>query len=295
MKRLISKIRAFFYVFSRSIVSPTYYKDILETKPRFTSKYFITLAVTVSVATAILMTIQITPMISKAIDNVATSAKDTYPQDFEVTVKDQEWTINKAEPYMIPMPENLYNEISKDTQVKIPRNLITFDKKGTIDDVFKYDTLALINDKYILTIDDKNAVQSSPLQRIPNGKLDKATFENFVNHATNIKRFVPFLLGAGTLVFSLIFNAFIRLIGLLSVAILVWLTAKILKLELTYQQAVRITLHAATLPFTVNLMMMAFNISIPVIGIFYLTALLYAFVVLITINDIKKQTVLESQ
>jgi hypothetical protein len=295
MKRLIGRIRAFFYVFSRSAVAPAYYKDILETRINFTVKYFLSLAIAASAITALILTVQLTPVVNKAVESVATEAKDAYPQDFELTIKDQQWSINKPEPYAIPMPEDFYNEITKDKSVKIPRNLIVLDKKGTIEDVYKQDTLALINEKYILSLNDENGIHSSPLQNLPDGKLDKAAFDKFINQAVGIKKFIPFFMAGGILIFSLFVNLVIRLLGFLFVAIFVWAAANIMKLGLNYQQSLRITLHAGTLPITVNLLSVLFGYGIPIPSWFSLLTVIYALIALFTIRNQRKQTVLETQ
>src|SRR5690349_6861402 len=137
----MTKLKAFAHIYWKSISSPKYYKEMLKTNLKFSLKYFVTLGVFAALITTIGASIVAVPTVKKGISDIATSVKNSYPQDLILTSNNNAWTVNKPEPYSVPFPVTESN--SKDT----PKNLIVLYHNGTVDDIKALDTLILVNEK----------------------------------------------------------------------------------------------------------------------------------------------------
>jgi len=247
-------------------------------------KYYASLAIAASLFAAIILTVQIVPQLKIEVKNAAEAVKTMYPGNLELTMDQGKWAVNQPEPYIVAFPQSFYTEINKNAEVKLPKNIIVFDHAGTIDDLAKYDTFALINDKNMIAKDDKG-IKSNPIQNIPNGKLDKPTFDRVIDQFAELKRYLPVIVGGAALVFFLMLNVTIRVLAIAFGALFVWLAAVLMKIDdLGYKKAIRINVHAATLAITADLLAQMFRYQVDVFGFFSVLTLVYSIVVLITLK-----------
>lgn len=111
------KIRTFATVFIQSMVSPAYYRDLLQAKMSFSIKYAIMLALCLTVVGMVKVVLPI------ALFPVQTSLQtlvQQFPSKLVVKVNQGRVSINQAYPFVIPMPT-----VWKTAQT--PANLVIFD------------------------------------------------------------------------------------------------------------------------------------------------------------------------
>lgn len=279
----MKKIKAFIYVFIKSLTSPKYYSELIQTNLSFSIKYFLVLIAFLSIALSISFTVDIfkgTP--ENKFTQFVNQAKNAYPDDLVITSKDGRFIINKPKPYSIPTPNFLTSETSgqdiKDAKERFPKNLITFDSNGTVDDLKKYETLILINDVNILA-QNKDKVETTPLKNIREGEFNKEKFDKIMDQFDKLLKILPYIvfifISIGITLLTFIF----RLIYLLLVGLVLMMMGKTKGLNLNFIKYYKIGLHAATLPLVIDTVINAFNISFFVPLWFFVLNVIFGIVV----------------
>lgn len=280
MKEVLKFSRAFWYVYKNSLYNIKYYKDILKVKRRFSLKYFLVLAGLATIITTTRIAIPLIPRVSQTTDKLISVLSSSYPKDLIITSKNGDWSINQPEPYTIKTPAFFRSNKGGN----FPENLITFDHKGTINDLRENDTLMLLNDANVLTVNNQNRIEAYPLDNMPNGQIDQQKFDSVLNNLRGYLGIIPvlvaFFLFLGTLFYFLVF----RLLYLLVIALVLLAVGNIKKSRYTFSDYYRIALHAITLPLTLELLFillgttmlvpfsfLAINIFYGITIVFYLT------------------------
>ena len=271
----MKSVKAFPYIFFHSLTSITYYKDILRSNRKLSIKYFVVLASLASLVTSLNLAFKVTPNVRSTIDKVLSQMEAMYPNDLVIKTENNTWQINKPEPLVMPFVDAQEME-----QQKLPKNFIVFSKQGTIDDLEKFDTFILVNEKNVI-VRGSDKIESYPLKDVPNGEFNKQKMTTAIN---NLRGFLGFL-EAGIIVllsfFVILYNFAFRVVYLFVVAAIVWIIGIVASSNLTYRQSFRIGLHTMTLPIVIELMLLTANIQFRVPLWFMLTNLLFALVVVL--------------
>lgn len=263
----MKKLKAFIYVFKQSISSFSYYKDILNTKFSFSIKYLAVLAILLSLITSGVITGMETPKLLKFINEQKPNILAIYPDNFEITSNNNEWSINQPEPYAIKMPEFLKTEESEG--VINPENLIVFNKEGTLNDFENSNSLMLLN-KSNLLVKSTDKIEVNPLQDIPNGTFTKDMYTVTVDKILELAKYIPvFMFLFLTVGFFFYFFVF-RLVYLLFVAIALVIINIFVKPDVEYKDLYRIALHAMTIPLLIEVLFMIVGISVTTVPWFLL-------------------------
>jgi hypothetical protein len=253
----MKKIKAFFYVYFKSLTSLTYYQDILKTNFNFSVKYYVFLAVMASLIGTLGVSMKTVPEVQNWVSSFMQSVKNAYPNDLVLTIKNNEWDINKPQPFIFPLPQAVKNE---------PKNILVLYKDGTINDLESLDTMILIN-KVNMIYRENSGIKVLPLKDLPDATLGKTEFENIINNFNKIAQFIPVFMGMVVFISLLFFYFTIRIMYLVFVGACVWIASKITKTALRYDESLRIGLHAFTLPLTINLLLDLFGVAVPYFGL----------------------------
>lgn len=242
----------------------------------------------------------VVPEIKSSLNKFIDAAKNYYPNDLTFEVKDNQWTVNRPEPFIVEVPEKLREEANKTkntqdtTQEKLPKNFIVFSHTGTIDDFNKLDTLMLVNATNIL-IKDNNGFKVYPLEKMPNGKLDKTLFVQSIDKLKGITSAIPYVATAFILLFQILRYFFLGAMYLLTTSAIVWLFGKATQLKPTFGEAARVTIHAATLPFTLEIILGLIRQTLPIPMWFTLLNVIMAVVVMNKVSREKTEEVITPQ
>jgi len=251
----MKKLKAFAYVFYKSLTSLEYYKDILETDFSFSIKYLAVLALVATIVnTSITSTVEI-PQIMSWVYEQKNNLIDVYPNDLEITAQDNALSINQPEPYEIKTPGNM-----KENGAPLPANLVVFDKNGTINDFEVKDTLVLVNETNML-VRNGNSFDTYPIKDIPNGKVDKQIFTNAVNSFDSVIKYIPFAFVLVTALVLFFYYFVFRLVYLLIVSLTLLIVNMFVKPDVEFKHLYRIALHAMTAPLLIDLVLRVFNIQ----------------------------------
>ena len=276
----MKKIKAFGYVFYRSLTNFSYYKDVIKTNFSFSVKYFLFLMLVASVIASVKISVTVVPDMIKGLQKVVTDAKSFYPNDLVFTIKDGEWNVNMPEPLVVPFP--IVQDSPESTGT--PKNLIVFWKNGTIDDLKKLDTLALVNKVNVLYKDGER-ITGYPIKNLPDSRFDRNDFAKAVKSFDTILSVLPVLFVLGALVFTFLGNTIFRIIYFSWFGLLTWLVAKTMGTDLGYKNSLKIAIHASTLPVLISLVVGLLGFTLPIPLWFALTNLLVATLV---ISNLKK-------
>ncbi|MFH1648679.1 MAG: DUF1189 family protein [Patescibacteria group bacterium] len=267
----MKKLKAFFYVYKNSMTSPKYYKEVLKTDLNFSLKYYFMLVLFASTLITTIETILVVPNIKTKIMGFAESARQTYPEDLIIKIEEGKWSVNREEPFVIPMPQ-IPNE-------NVPENAIVFYRQGTISDVDLFDTVVLVNDVNIV-VRGANGIQARSLDNVPDIEVNKETFDNFIEFLFSFTRFLPYIIFIATLLGLLIYFIFFRLFYSLFLGAAIYALSLLNKKPLNYMGSYRIGLHTMTLPITFQVVLALVRSSLRLPLWFFILNIFFALVVL---------------
>lgn len=259
----MNKITTFFHAFKNSISNPNYYNDLLNVKFSFSFKYLLVCSFLFSLASTGIFMYKVGPVVNEWVDKAPSLIVSAYPQDLVLHTQGGEWYINKQEPYVIPFPEFFTEDQRK--VAGLPKNMVTFYKEGTIEDVTRLNTMFLVNRKNILAINENGGVDSSPLGEIPNTRITKQSLEQSVAQIVPVIERVVAIAGIFVLVFLFFWNFIGLLLYLLWLGFLLWIMGMIFSRKVTYEKAYQFGIHTITIPliFKLLLSLVAFGFPLP--------------------------------
>ncbi len=282
----MNKLKTFFYIFKNSVTSPEYYKELLGTKFVYTIKYYVMLSFFASLIVTSFLSIKIIPGAKEGIKSGTEEIKRTYPDDLTVSIKDGSWTINKPEPYAIPLPE--FSKTKDNTNID---NIIVFYKKGTIDDFNNLKTFALVNETNILSKDSNTEIKVTPIKEVPNLDIDKTKVNELFDKLYGYLKYIPFFLPLIIFVGQMLFNFLgVKIIYILWIGFVVYLFSLIRKNKVSYKSACRIAIHTMTIPLILEVVLSFVDFTIPVYSWFFIANIILSIVVIERLSKDKKET-----
>ena len=287
----MKKIRAFIYVFWKSISSVSYYKDVVKTNFMFSVKYLVVLTLFASLITTVIGAAIEIPKISREFRTFVQSAKNSYPDDLVFSIKNGEWSVNRPEPFIIAMPKDLENSVATDkadgenndgtdlNSQETPKNLVVFYGDGTIDDLKNLDTMAVVNRTNVIYRDSEK-ISVYPIKNLPDSKVDKAEFSKFVSKAESIAGVVGGFLIVVVVLFVFAGSLFAKSVYFLATGFVVWLINLAASTKLNFKNAIQVAIHTSTIPVIIETLAAIFRVRIPLGMWFILLNILLATVVL---------------
>lgn len=198
----------------------------------------------------IYLSVSVLPKISDFFKNISPTVLNYFPDELEIVIKDGLASTNVSEPYFLEIPfdvpENI--EMKPDARSYGIENLLVIDTRSdeaTLEEFKSYNTLVLLNRKTLMHYDENQVVIQS-LAVIPNFKLDKEVISSLLAKVVPYFRlvkplFIIFVFGG---YFSFVF--FGRMLYLLFATLLIWIIAKVKKVDIGYKKAYQLGLHLLT-------------------------------------------------
>jgi len=229
-----------------------------------------------SLVLTVKLSFTILPVLKQGIKEINQTAKTIFPNDLAIAIKDGQWSINQPEPFVTAFPNLEGNQ----QDYAAPKNFVVLFREGTIDDLTKYDTIALINSKNIL-VRESGGFKAYPLENLPNGEIRKQDFDNFID-----KTFALMLQLANLGILAIFLWAVLSMVVFRGIYVpffagLTWLVGRIANFKLNYDQASKLSIHTITLPLTVYAITKFFGYTIPFVFWFSLLHLLFIVVVIV--------------
>ncbi len=272
------KLRTFLYCFYKSATSPKYYNDILKTKPRFTVKYYIGLALFAALLTTLATGARIFPTAKKETSSFSQQFKNLYPSDLTITLKSGQWNTNKLEPVIIPFPKPSGSELGGF------ENLVVLYHQGTVEDLKTFKTLILVNGTNVIVSDPSGTITSRPISNFKDMEINATLVNNLVG---SVMKYTPYFLVVVTAIGAVFFYMLANIFPIFFIGIAVYVFAKSSKKNLKFVEALRIGVHTLTIPLALQVITESVGIALPSSYWFFALNLILALVVTtkLTAND----------
>jgi hypothetical protein len=252
----------FFKKVRSSIYNPSFYQSLREASVSSSIKYFAALSVIGAILTVLLLIPGIAAFFSPATVSTVVGA---YPADLEVTVDHGVVSINQPEPYII-----------KDSEGLKKKNILVIDTKSNFTGAQfdQYSTYVLVKKDFVV-VEDKGAQKIFPLNEVQSLKLNQERVAAWGQKALPL--LVPGAIALTTLLLLAIFiGSMFSLVYFLLLALIMMLIGRARHTTLSYKEAYKVTVHAATLPLIMWFVFTLAHISMPFLT-FSLLTLLVAF------------------
>jgi hypothetical protein len=266
----------------RSVYDPSYYRG-LRTQP---FSYSLGYLASITFIAALLFTLWSGTTLGPAgvhfLTTVGPMVEEKIPEDLTLTVTKGEVSINRPEPYAIPVPADWKSSTATSTAHK---NLLVIDTRtpASIDSFRAADTYVLVDKHNILAYKNSDGadIQVTTIPATASFVLNKA------NVAPVIDKIDAFLASWGwvlIVVLTILLSVFVfagmliaHLVYLLFAALLIWLIAKVRKYPASYGTAYRAGMHLITLPMALGVLVPSLGFQMPLFS-YTLVVLILAFV-----------------
>lgn len=266
----------FLTLIKKSIYSPEFYRDLRSKPLSFSIKYFYMLALALSLVITAVFSFTLVPTLNSLLKNIGPAVDAYFPDELVVTIRGGEVSVNVPEPYFLPIPAVLENIPVSDagSAGRLPKNLVVIDTKNEFSEAAfaEYDTLVLIMKKSV-AFSDREGIRIEPLRDIPDYTIDKALLQkfasktgSFLKYAAPILVFVIFIIAMAIFTFHLVY--------LFLAALLVWLVMKARGASAGYKKAYQVGVHAMTLGFLLNALLVVVFLPRPNVPFLFTVVLL---------------------
>lgn len=229
----------FFNKLKDSIYSPKFYSEISKTNTSSALKYFFALVVLVVALTLFKSVPQFLFELPNQLKSAVASVSETYPKDLEVNIKSGRATSNVKEPYFL--------------SDKSGGKFAVIDTKTSYsEEVFNnFGANIWLTSDTVFYKDETGAIKGQSLSQIGDVVINK----DFINALVNkVNPWIPYF-GPILLLITYLFLTFfytLRLVYAFFLALLVLLTAKIMKVTLDYKGAYKVAIYSMTLALIVD-------------------------------------------
>jgi hypothetical protein len=208
-----------------------------------------------------------------------------YPDELEIVIKEGKVSTNVQEPYFI--------KISSDSKNSLVENILVINTKDSfsLENFKDYKTACLLTEENLVCYDSNQTIKINPLTNIPDFKLDKSIVSSFLTKIQPFfKLFYPFFI----LVFfiTIFIVSLWRMIYLFFGALLIWLVAKIRKVDIGYKKSYQLGLHLMTAPFLIDFLI---TYVLKLLGVSFNIPYFFTIVLVITaVLNLKTKTIIEN-
>lgn len=245
----------FFYHIKNSFYNPVFYATLSGKTLGSSFKYFYSLIAILAFFIAFVLGSQLSPLFSA--ENLKKLVA-LYPSELTLTVMNGVVSTNVTEPYAI----KAFKELRDSGRA----NLVVIDTKSDFSpELFKkYDTNILIGKNFIVSVKNKNLFQFqyTDLAQMPNFTVNQ---DKLLRWADVIGSYhLALSLGLFVLLFFGFFIFFsVKLLWLLVLALIIFLVAKLRKIQLSYKDSYKFAVQAGTAPFIIEAIFITIGASAP--------------------------------
>jgi hypothetical protein len=237
-----------------SIYSPQFYRELAGKPFSFSLKYFYSLVVVIALVLTIVFSMEFIPQMNALVQSVIRAFTGSIPADVVVTIQRGMASINKKEPYAVPLPDEFRRTFKDIPDANSPEaeNLFVVDTQSllSLERFLEHKTVFWLT-KNALVMGGRDELRVQSLQRVPGTVLDKAFLASVAAKLQPFLRWLPPLVVFGVFtVFVLLFSS--TLVYLLVGAFVVWGVARARGARLTYGASYRLGLHAVTAALVVH-------------------------------------------
>jgi hypothetical protein len=235
----------FFKNVKDSIYNPDHYHSLIAKPFSSALKYFLLFILLLTLLTTIILSFTAIPKIKFFIDKMGEEILRYYPDELEIVIKKGKVSTNVQEPYFIKIPSG---KTSSDLE-----NILVINTKApfSLENFKDYKTVCLLTEENLVGYDENQTIKIIPLTNISDFKLNESIVSSFL---TKIQPFFKLFYPFSILVFFMaIFIASLwRMIYLFFGALLIWLVAKVRKVDIGYKKSYQLGLYLMTAPLLID-------------------------------------------
>ncbi|OGX07147.1 MAG: hypothetical protein A2Z88_08730 [Omnitrophica WOR_2 bacterium GWA2_47_8] len=252
MKELIDNIQ-------KSIYDPKYYQSVLAEPMRGSFKYFVSLALLLTVFLTIISSISLVVNANDLAHNFPPQFFAYFPDELQVTVTNGVASANVPEPYLLTIPDKWKSAITNGDNVQ---NIAVIDTitPFSMDQFIAYKSAFWLGRDQIAYRGDNGAVKIQQFGKGMNFVINEAIMRDFEQKIAPYYRFIgPIIVILVFVVLSigLAFNIVYLLFG----ALLIMGLGYVMNRRLSFTEAYRVGLHALTLPLLIDVLIAMSSLS----------------------------------
>ncbi len=268
---MAKSFKTFWYSLKRSLTDFSYYKEVAKAPFTFSLKYLYLIVLFFTLLTAIQIAAgyaSFRPSIQPAVNDFMTRAKTFYPNDLKINIVNGNLSVNVPQPFVVPL--------KKSEQTESYKNVLVIDTSAKIDDypAFKTYILATKNALIYPSRQSQNDFSTNQIFYFSSLKnnisVDKSIYDKLLTKvspyaykATQFTDVIAVLFTFAYVVFGSVFKLLGILMGLLILALVVWVFNLIFKKGHDFSEVYKMSMHAITWPIIVSEVLNYFNLIVP--------------------------------
>lgn len=267
---------SFLNTIKSSVYDPKFYSKIKHQKLASALKYFFLLILVLTLINVVALSYELGVRVPQEIKNFINQSVNYFPQDLEVNIDHGQVTTTAQEPFFVPFPKDIPEDIEETPEQDL-NNILVIDTKTpySATQFNQYKTLAWLTKDSLFYQNRDFEQRSIDLTDVKDFKFNRLALEGWVS------KFSPVLNMAGPILILLTFiGLFIgftfNLVYLLFLAVLIFFLSAIFKWGLNYSASFKTAIYASTTAFILDLILFNTGIYTGFFGfpfLFTLTAL----------------------
>lgn len=252
---MTQKVKTFLHIFQNSALPQApYYHKLLKTKFSFSLKYFLTLVFCVNLIFFLFYFLKINPKKVASLKNSLSQSLQTFPKDLKITIRDGKLTTNSNRPYFFWLNQNgkklllaVVDEVASPEKINEYRSQVLLTSN-----------VIVLNKKSFKT--EKNLIPYQALQ-LTLTKRGINEVKDVVLRLFTVLIFIFFVLGIFVVP---LFVSFSYLLSTLVLSILCFFLFKLFYKKHTFDKTFQLSLHAITIPFSLEFGLRYFSLITPI-------------------------------
>jgi hypothetical protein len=253
-----------------SVYSKPFYKSIENLDFVSIWKYFAKISLIQALLLTIILSIYIIPLLSSLFSQESkTKISNYFPAELVLNINKGQVTTNVQEPYVIPYSkiDNSVSELKNKKRNLRSENFITIDTKTQFSlgyfEAVKSDVL-LTKDHMVLR-KSNGQITIEPLKNFPDVSLSRAKIFEWISNSQPFFKFVIPIAVAFYFIAILIGSVVSNLTFLVISSFIIWITLKIQKKKINFEQIYKQALYAITSLLILEVILAVFGITISVL------------------------------
>lgn len=241
-----------------SIGNKEYYRALPTNETLGSSiKYLAKICLLASLLAVIVFMVGI-PVMTKTFKGAMSEAVANFPDDLVVTIQNGTASVNRPEPYIVPLSLTAQIKALKDGSIN-HENIVVIDttKQFSVDQFNAFSTNVWVTKTELAVAKESTGeIRIIPLSKFGDHEITKPWI---LKIESLIIKYLPliFIVLAVMFYIGLFISLFVgNIIGLFIYAFVIWLMAKIKKVELSYKNSYKIGAHAITLLLALKMLSM---------------------------------------
>ena len=231
-----------------SVYSPAFYSSLNGKPLSFSIKYFFGLILIIALLGGTVTSVLIVPELKVFLSSLGREVISHYPDGLKIEIKKGQASINKPEPYVVKMPtdsDSLGELARKHPDIE---NLLVVDTKTdfSLTEFNNYKTVVLLARDVMVYKDKDDKITIQSLKKMPDITFTREIISGWIEKLTPLIKSLTFIIPPLLFIAFFILCIF-QLVYCLIAGLLVWIIAKIKKLNFSYQKSYQISIHLATL------------------------------------------------